>query len=200
VSSGSSTSSTAVDASVNYATEIASVAYDPSRVALEELVRTVEATGYSAALPNAESAREDPVGPLWRRLEVAAVLTVPLVLVAMIGALQFRGWEWAAFALATPIVFWAGWPFHQAAALNARHLAATMDTLISIGTLAAWAWSVVVLFARLDADGVLRGGRCDHDADPARPLPRGSGTSHFRRRGTRTAGARRKRGAGAARR
>jgi len=141
-----------VDASVNYATEIASVAYDPSRVALEELVRTVEATGYSAALPNAESEREDPVAPLLRRLEVAAVLTVPLVLVAMIGALQFRGWEWAAFALATPIVFWAGWPFHQAAALNARHLAATMDTLISIGTLAAWAWSVVVLFAGLDAD------------------------------------------------
>ena len=141
-----------VDASVNYATEIASVAYDPSRVALEELVRTVEATGYSAALPNAESEREDPVAPLLRRLEVAAVLTVPLVLVAMIGALHFRGWEWAAFALATPIVFWAGWPFHQAAALNARHLAATMDTLTSIGTLAAWAWSVVVLFAGLDAD------------------------------------------------
>jgi Cu+-exporting ATPase len=141
-----------VDASVNYATEIASVAYDPSHVALEELVRTVEATGYTAALPNAESAREDPVGPLRRRLEVAAVLTVPLVLVAMIGPLQFRGWEWAAFALATPIVFWAGWPFHQAAALNARHLAATMDTLISIGTLAAWAWSVVVLFAGLNAD------------------------------------------------
>ncbi len=141
-----------VDASVNYATEIASVAYDPTHVALEELVRTVEATGYTAALPNTESAREDPVGPLRRRLEVAAVLTVPLVLVAMIGPLQFRDWEWAAFALATPIVFWAGWPFHQAAALNARHLAATMDTLISIGTLAAWAWSVVVLFAGLDAD------------------------------------------------
>ena len=141
-----------VDASVNYATEIASVAYDPNHVALDELVRTVEATGYTAALPDAENEREDPVGPLLRRLEVAAVLTVPLVLVAMIGALQFRGWEWAAFALATPIVFWAGWPFHQAAALNARHLAATMDTLTSIGTLAAWAWSVVVLFAGLDAD------------------------------------------------
>jgi P-type Cu+ transporter len=141
-----------VDASVNYATEIASVAYDPSHVVPEDIVRTVEATGYTAALPNAESAREDPVGPLRRRLEVAAVLTVPLVLVAMIGPLQFRGWEWAAFALATPIVLWAGWPFHQAAALNARHLAATMDTLISIGTLAAWAWSVVVLFAGLDAD------------------------------------------------
>ena len=141
-----------VDASVNYATEIASVAYDPNHVALDELVRTVEATGYTAALPDAENEREDPVGPLLRRLEVAAVLTVPLVLVAMIGPLQFRGWEWVAFALATPIVFWAGWPFHQAAALNARHLAATMDTLTSIGTLAAWAWSVVVLFAGLDAD------------------------------------------------
>ncbi len=141
-----------VDASVNYATELASVVYDPSHVALEELVRTVEATGYTAALPNAESEREDPMGPLRRRLEVAAVLTVPLVLVAMVGPLQFRGWEWVAFALATPVVFWAGWPFPQAAALNARHGAATMDTLISIGTLAAWAWSVVVLFAGLNAD------------------------------------------------
>ncbi len=141
-----------VDASVNYATEIASVAYDPGRVALEELVRTVEATGYTAALPSAESEHEDPVGPLRRRLQVAAALTVPLVLLAMIGPLQFRGWEWVAFALATPVVFWAGWPFHRAAAMNARHLAATMDTLISIGTLAAWAWSAVVLVAGLQAD------------------------------------------------
>jgi Cu+-exporting ATPase len=141
-----------VDASVNYATEIASVAYDPSRVPLDQLVRTVEATGYTAALPNAETEHDDPVAPLRRRLQLAAALTVPLVLLAMVAPLQFRGWEWVAFALATPIVFWAGWPFHRAAALNARHLAATMDTLISIGTLAAWAWSAVVLVAGLQAD------------------------------------------------
>jgi P-type Cu+ transporter len=141
-----------VDASVNYATEIASVEYDPTRVAPEELVRTVEATGYSAALPSEGHDDADPVRPLRLRLALAAALTAPLVLLAMITTLQFSGWEWAAFALSTPVVFWAGWPFHRAAALNARHLAATMDTLISIGTLAAWAWSAVVLVAGLDAD------------------------------------------------
>jgi Cu+-exporting ATPase len=68
----------------------------------------------------------------------------------MVPPLQFDGWEWLAFALSTPVVLWAGWPFHRAAALNARHGAATMDTLISIGTLAAWAWSTVVLVGGLD--------------------------------------------------
>ena len=77
------------------------------------------------------------------RLVVAAALSVPLALLAMVPPLQFDGWEWLALALATPVVWWAGWPFHRAAALNARHGAATMDTLISIGTLAAWTWSVV---------------------------------------------------------
>ena len=70
----------------------------------------------------------------------------------MVPPLQFGGWEWVALALATPIVLWAGCPFHRAAVLNARHLTATMDTLISLGTLAAWGWSVVVLVAGLDAD------------------------------------------------
>ena len=76
---------------------------------------------------------------------VAAGLSAPLVALAMIPPLQFEGWEWLAFALATPVVFWAGFGFHRAAALNARHLSATMDTLISIGTLAAWGWSVCAL-------------------------------------------------------
>ena len=70
----------------------------------------------------------------------------------MVPPLQFDGWEWVALALATPVVLWAGWPFHRAAALNARHAAVTMDTLISIGTLAAWGWSTVVLVAGIDAD------------------------------------------------
>ena len=140
-----------VEASVNYATELASVAYDAEHVAVEELVRTVEATGYSAALPSAR-AETDLVRPLRNRLLISAGLTVPLVLVAMIPPVQFRGWEWLALALATPVVLWAGLPFHRAAVLNARHLTATMDTLISIGTLAAWAWSAVVLVAALDAD------------------------------------------------
>jgi Cu+-exporting ATPase len=141
-----------VEASVNFATEVASVSYDSARVGLDDLVRAVEAAGYGAALPSGMPPAHDPAR-IWRlRLVLAALLTAPLVLIAMVPPLQFRGWEWVAFALATPVVFWAGWPFHRAAVLNARHLVATMDTLISIGTLAAWGWSAVVLVAGLDAD------------------------------------------------
>ncbi len=145
-----------VEASVNYATEQAAVSFDATRSAVEDLVRAVEAAGYGAALPRAagdvsqaaEAERATQV--LRRRLWVAATLAAPLVLLAMIEPLQFSGWEWLALALSTPVVFWAGWPFHHAAALNARHAAATMDTLISIGTLAAWGWSAVVLVGGLD--------------------------------------------------
>jgi Cu+-exporting ATPase len=141
-----------VSASVNYATEVASVSYDPGHVRLPDLVRTVEAAGYRAALPSDTDVKGDLVRPLRTRLLVSAALTVPLVLLAMVPPLQFGGWEWVAFALATPIVLWAGLPFHRAALLNARHLTATMDTLVSLGTLAAWSWSVVVLVAGLNAD------------------------------------------------
>jgi Cu+-exporting ATPase len=140
-----------VEANVNYATELASVVYDASRHELDELLQTVEAAGYSAALPS-DAPEADLVRPLRKRLLVSLALTIPLVLLAMISPLQIAGWEWVAFALATPIVLWAGLPFHRAAALNARHFVATMDTLISIGTLAAWGWSAVVLVAGLDAD------------------------------------------------
>jgi Cu+-exporting ATPase len=141
-----------VEASVNYATEEASVTFDPARVQLEQLIRTVEAIGYGAALPRSAvdvtqaEEPDDALRMIRRRLVGAAVLTAPLALLQLVPPLQvFSGWEWLALALATPIVLWAGWPFHRAAALNARHLAATMDTLISIGTLAAWAWSTIVL-------------------------------------------------------
>jgi P-type Cu+ transporter len=142
-----------VEASVNYATEEASVAFDPTRVGLEELIRTVEAIGYGAALPRAAAdvtqagETEGAVRAVRRRLVPAAALTAPLTLLALVPPLQFSGWEWLALALTTPVVLWAGWPFHRAAAVNARHLAATMDTLISIGTLAAWAWSTIVFVA-----------------------------------------------------
>jgi Cu+-exporting ATPase len=139
-------------ANVNYATELASVAYDPGHVRLPDLVRTVEAAGYTAALPSDTVAKADLVRPLRARLLVSSALTFPLLLLAMAPPLHFRGWEWVAFALATPIVLWAGLPFHRSAVLNARHLTATMDTLVSLGTLAAWGWSVVVLVAGLNAD------------------------------------------------
>jgi len=140
-----------VEATVNYATDEAAVTFDPSEVAVADLLAAVEAAGYHAAL-HGESAETDPVGTLRKRLIVAGVLSVPLALLAMVMPLQFAGWEWVAFALSTPVVLWAGWPFHRAAFVNARHGAATMDTLISVGTLAAWGWSTVVLFAGLDAD------------------------------------------------
>jgi Cu+-exporting ATPase len=142
-----------VEASVNYATEQASVEFDPARVELEQLIRTIEAIGYGAALPRTAAdvtqAREpdEALRMLRRRLVGAAVLTVPLTLLQLVPPLQFAGWEWLALALATPVVLWAGWPFHRAAALNLRHGTATMDTLISIGTLAAWAWSATVVVA-----------------------------------------------------
>ena len=141
-----------VSANVNYATELASVAYDQGQVRLPDLVRAVEAAGYTAALPSDTDAKADLGRPLRTRLLVSLALTVPLLLLSMVPPLQFRGWEWLAFALATPIVLWAGLPFHRAALLNAQHLTATMDTLVSLGTLAAWGWSVVVLAAGLNAD------------------------------------------------
>jgi P-type Cu+ transporter len=132
-----------VDASVNLASESARVRYDAELVALEQLLGAVEAAGYRAQ--PASGTRERPRGrPV--RLLVAAALSLPLVAL-MLPALQFDGWQWLAFALGTPVVLWAGWPFHRAAVLNARHGVATMDTLISIGTLAAWSWSVVALLA-----------------------------------------------------
>jgi Cu+-exporting ATPase len=140
-----------VEASVNYATEQAAVRYDTGRVALADLIGAVEAAGYHARLAADAGEAEDRAGALRVRLLVAAALTAPLTALAMIPPFQFEGWEWVAFALATPVVLWAGFGFHRAAALNARHLAATMDTLISIGTLAAWAWSVVALVLLDDA-------------------------------------------------
>jgi len=142
-----------VEASVNYATETASVTFDPSAVAPEGLVEAVAQAGYGARLPAAPDAEaaaggedEDPTAPLRRRLVVSAALTLPVLLMSMIPALQFDNWQWLALNLATPVVIWGAWPFHRAAWANLRHGAATMDTLISVGVLAAFTWSVVALF------------------------------------------------------
>ncbi|MEI7760955.1 MAG: heavy metal translocating P-type ATPase [Thermoleophilia bacterium] len=140
-----------VEATVNYATDQAAVTYDSSVVGVADLVAAVEVAGYHAALPG-DAVETDRAGALKLRLVVAIVLSVPLVLLTMIPPLQFDRWEWVALVLSTPVVFWAGWTFHHAAFVNARHGAATMDTLISVGTLAAWTWSAVVLLAGADAD------------------------------------------------
>jgi Cu+-exporting ATPase len=136
-----------VRASVNLATETASVDFDPRQADAETLVGAVERAGYRAAVP-----ADTSVAPLRRRLLAAAILTLPVVLLGMVTPLQFGGWEWVALALTTPIVAWGGWSFHRAAVANLRHGGVTMDTLVSLGTLAAWGWSTVVLLAGLDAD------------------------------------------------
>jgi Cu+-exporting ATPase len=131
-----------VTATVNYATEKAKVQFDAAAVAPEQLLEAVEAAGYSAELP---TERDEP-DPLLRRLIVAAVLSFPALLLAMIPALQFDNFQWLSLNLVTPVVLWAAWPFHKAAWANLKHGAATMDTLISVGTLAAWLWSLYALF------------------------------------------------------
>ena len=123
----------------------------PERVAPGELVAAVEAAGYARAAarrPEVAAGRRRRIRPARcaAASSFAAVLSVPVLALAMIPALQFDYWQWLSLQLATPVVLWAGWPFHKAAWQNLRHGAATMDTLISVGTLAAWGWSVVSLF------------------------------------------------------
>ena len=142
-----------VTASVNYATEKAKVdvpsGYDPGL-----LVAEVERTGYTAALPapkrtdsDSPAEQADPeLASLRQRLIMSTILTVPVILMAMIPALQFTYWQWASLALAAPVIVWGAFPFHRAAWMNLRHGAATMDTLISMGTSAAFLWSLYALF------------------------------------------------------
>ncbi|MBE1575411.1 heavy metal translocating P-type ATPase [Amycolatopsis roodepoortensis] len=141
-----------VTATVNYATEKAKVTF-PVGVEPQRLIEQVEAAGYSAAVPapekpaGSDEPREeaDPVAPLRQRLIGSAVLSVPVILLAMVPAFQFTYWQWISLTLAAPVLVWAAWPFHKAAWANLRHGAATMDTLISMGTLAAFLWSLYAL-------------------------------------------------------
>ncbi|MFI7890438.1 heavy metal translocating P-type ATPase [Streptomyces sp. Cmuel-A718b] len=152
-----------VEATVNYATEKAKVTYAGADVSVEDLIATVEATGYTArppAPPAAETAapppgsgdteqgaaEDDGLTTLRQRLITAVLLAVPVIAMAMIPALQFDYWQWLSLTLAAPVVTYAAWPFHRAAWTNAKHGAATMDTLISVGTSAAFLWSVWALF------------------------------------------------------
>ncbi|KJL22737.1 Copper-exporting P-type ATPase A [Microbacterium azadirachtae] len=147
-----------VTATVNYATEKAKVSL-PEGLDPSVLIAHVEDIGYSAVLPappaapgaadggeSAEDADDRELRALRTRLIVSTILTVPVIALAMIPALQFTFWQWASLALAAPVIVWGAWPFHRAAWLNLRHGAATMDTLISMGTLAAFGWSLYALF------------------------------------------------------
>ncbi|MGW3353614.1 heavy metal translocating P-type ATPase [Nonomuraea rubra] len=143
-----------VTATVNYATEKAKVTF-PEGVDPEQLIAEVEKAGYTAALPAPPKTAgegqtgqepEDELQPLRNRLITSVVLAVPVIAMAMIPPLQFTNWQWLSLVLAAPVVVYAGWPFHKAAWTNLRHGAATMDTLISIGTIAALGWSLWALF------------------------------------------------------
>ncbi|WP_277327643.1 heavy metal translocating P-type ATPase [Streptomyces sp. JH14] len=145
-----------VEATVNYATEKARVRYRGEDVSVQDLIATVEKTGYTAqqpappvrgdAAPTEEAPGPDELTLLRQRLVTAVVLAVPVIAMSMIPVLQFDNWQWLSLTLAAPVVTYAGWPFHRAAWTNARHGAATMDTLISVGTSAAFLWSVWALF------------------------------------------------------
>jgi P-type Cu+ transporter len=147
-----------VSATVNFATESARVEYDSGTVTPEELLGAVESAGYGAALPATESGQRaevdepDTTAPLRRRLLLSAALSLPVLLMSMIPPLQFDNWEWLAIGLATPVVLWGAGPFHQATWANLRHGNATMDTLISIGVLTAWLWSLYALGAGESTD------------------------------------------------
>jgi len=167
-----------VQASVNYATEAATVRFDPARVDTDRLLETVAAAGYSAALPAPPPADEastglpDPVAPLRQRLLISAALALPVLVLSMVPALQFDDWQWLALTLASPVAVWGAWPFHRAAVVNARHGASTMDTLVSIGISAAYLWSLWALFL---GDAGMTGMRMSFSLIPER----GAGTDEL---------------------
>jgi Cu+-exporting ATPase len=135
-----------VEATVNYATERARVSVGESGLEAADLIATIESVGYGAQIAGSSPLDEEArARDLLRRLVVATVLGVPVLLLSMISALQFDGWQWVALALATPVATWAAWPFHRAMVLNLRHRQATMDTLVSVGVWAAYLWSLWAL-------------------------------------------------------
>ncbi len=138
-----------VAATVNYATEKAHVQV-PAELSDDDVIKAVEAAGYTAALPappEPEAAPEPPAADaLRRRLLGSAIPSVPVILLAMVPALQFPAWQWVSLVLATPVVLWGAWPLHRAAWTNLRHATATMDTLVSMGVTAAYLWSLYALF------------------------------------------------------
>ncbi len=160
-----------VSATVNYATEKAKVTY-AGTVSPQDLLATIVATGYTAALPapkvdsitaaaaadTEQDEKDDEVSRLRQRVMVTAVLSLPVLLLSMVPVLQFDSWQWLSLTLASPVVVWGALPFHRAALTNARHGAATMDTLISVGVGAAWLWSIWALFLGGAGDPALRMG------------------------------------------
>ncbi|NUS12411.1 MAG: cation-translocating P-type ATPase, partial [Streptomyces sp.] len=141
-----------VTATVNLATGRARVSH-PAGISPRELVETVEQAGYTAALPEpprqrrrAQADASDETREERRRLLITALLALPVLVLSMAPDLQFRNWQWLCLALAAPVAVWGAWPFHIRAVRGLRHSAATMDTLVSLGVIASFAWSVYALF------------------------------------------------------
>jgi Cu+-exporting ATPase len=152
------------NANVSLASARATVVFDDERLGADDFEAVITKLGYAVPeVSDHEAAEERWIQTVTRRLLVAAVLTVPIMLLSMVPALQFDGWAWVVFAMTTPVVLWSGIGFHRAALLNARHGTATMDTLVSIGTLAAYSWSVVALVF-LDAGGQMDMTAMGHEA------------------------------------
>jgi Cu+-exporting ATPase len=142
------------DARVNFANGRATVLHDET-VSGDNFRATIEGLGYSSPFDAVHDESERELErDRWHRFVFAAILGLPVVLLSMLSSLHFGGWEWVVAALATPVVFWSGWPFHRAAWMNLRHRATTMDTLVSMGTLSAWTWSTVVLVADVEGGHV----------------------------------------------
>ena len=151
------------EAHANYGTKRATVVYDPRTTGADVFEATIAGLGYSVPHPEGDDEERDPEAEELRslrpRLYVAIALSIPVLLISMVPPLQFGGWQWVAFVLSTPVILWAGWPFHQATLVNLRHGTTTMDTLVSLGTLAAYVWSVVALvFLGAAEGGVAMGG------------------------------------------
>ncbi len=132
---------------VNYATARATVRFDPTVVGRPVLAQRVGGLGYRVGDPERAAPERDEARAVLGRLVPAALLTLPLLAVSMVDRWHFAGWEWGALAFSTPVVWWAGWMFHRATLMNLRHGAVTMDTLVSVGTIAAWTWSLGAVLA-----------------------------------------------------
>lgn len=162
-----------VTATVNYATEKAHIETgEGAATDANAYIAIVEKLGYGGSVPAPVAPADDPAAKelrgLKRRLVVAIALATPVILLAMIPPLQFDYWQWISFALATPVILWAGWPFHKATWVNLKHGAATMDTLITVGTSAAYLWSLYALFFGHAGDPGMRHGWSilNHAGDP----------------------------------
>jgi Cu+-exporting ATPase len=145
-------------ASVNFATHRATVTYDPEVTGPASFSAAVADLGYSVPATEPDDPEAEELRDLWPRLVVAVVLAVPVIAISMVAGLQFSGWQWVALVLSTPIILWSAWPFHRSTLVNLRHRATTMDTLVSLGTIAAYVWSVVALVFLGAGDPSMSGG------------------------------------------